>query len=81
MSKKVDVLYEDFQANGAQILNDSEEYTEANKKSLDAMYNLRKSLSPEQTRLLNIYDDSITMLYSVLLKAYYTKGYKDAVEK
>lgn len=81
MSKKVEALYEIFQENGAQVLNDSEEYTEANKISLDAMYNLRTSLTPEQTRLLNIYDDSITMLYGVLLKAYYIKGYEDALEK
>lgn len=81
MSKKSEILYENFQENGAQELNDSEEYVQANKRSLDAMYDLRASLSPEQKRLLNIYDDSVTMLYGVLLKAYYMQGYEDAVEK
>lgn len=77
MSKKVDILFNDFQQNGSQNLQNILEYQEANKKVLENINNLKQYIPLEYRNLLNEYDDSIIVLQGIMLKEYYKQGFKD----
>ncbi|SHJ28501.1 DUF6809 family protein [Clostridium magnum] len=77
MGGKVDVLYKDFQENGLQKLQKNPEYQETSKKVMENMHNLKNSITIEQHKLLNKYDDSLVELHGIMLKEYYEQGFKD----
>jgi hypothetical protein len=77
MSKKVQILYKEFQENGLEELQENPEYIEATKRVLERLNKVRSAIPEEHKKILNEYDDSMVELQGIMLKAYYTQGYKD----